>query len=279
MTSKSSPSKNSTTPFLDGMINYDDLADDNMKCITLDKRAPSWPFRGLVVGESGSGKTNFVMNVIMRSLYMDQLYVFAADIEEHKYKTLEKWCALINKERMKKNKELQYDYEKNIRDGNKPEEPNYISKFNYMFSDSIDDIPDPESLEETKNEIQTMILIDDFVLAKHQEKFEEYYIRGRKKNASVIYLSQSLPFTPSVIKKNLSWIILFATQSKSTIMGLSKSVSDRYTYNELIAIMDCVLEQPKGANLLIFDKTKPLDYQWRIGYDFDKVIPRELRYE
>ena len=48
-----------------------------------------WPYRKLVIGPSGSGKTNYLLNSIQRdNNIIDQIYLYATDLEEPKYQLL-----------------------------------------------------------------------------------------------------------------------------------------------------------------------------------------------
>ena len=42
------------------------------------------------------------------------------------------------------------------------------------------------------NDLDKIVIFDDFVCEKNQKPLIDYFIRGRHKNRSVIYLSQSL---------------------------------------------------------------------------------------
>ena len=68
-------------------IEHYDLNDQEY--INANELAPQWPFRLLICGSSGCGKTNLLLNLILKYLHFDQLYVFARDIEEPAYKRLQ----------------------------------------------------------------------------------------------------------------------------------------------------------------------------------------------
>ena len=56
-----------------------------------------------------------------------------------------------------------------------------------------DDIKPVNSLE---SDSQKIVIIDDFICDKNQKPLIDYFIQGRHKNCSVIYLSQSFYETP-----------------------------------------------------------------------------------
>ena len=51
---------------------------------------------------------------------------------------------------------------------------------------------------------QKIIIFDDYVCEKNQREIVDYFIQGRHKNCSVIYLSQSFYKTPRDIRLNCS---------------------------------------------------------------------------
>ena len=65
-----------------------------------------------------------------------------------------------------------------------------------------------------ENETQKDIIFDDFICEKYQKPLIDYFIRGRHKNCSVIYLSQSFYETPKDIRLNCShfcnrWLLVY----------------------------------------------------------------------
>ena len=46
-------------------------------------------------------------------------------------------------------------------------------------------------LDQLDNDNQKIVIFDDFVCEKNQKPIVDYFIGGRHKNCSVIYLSQS----------------------------------------------------------------------------------------
>jgi len=56
---------------------------------------------------------------------------------------------------------------------------------------------------------QKLAIFDDFVCEKNQAPLIDYFIRGRHKNCSVIYLSQSCYKTPKDIRLNYSHFCIY----------------------------------------------------------------------
>ena len=56
---------------------------------------------------------------------------------------------------------------------------------------------------------QKIVIFDDFICKKNQKPLIDYFIQGRHKNCSVIYLSQSFYSTPKDIRLNCSHFIVY----------------------------------------------------------------------
>ena len=73
------------------MINFDDVIKENIK-----DHNPNWPpipdhpYRILIIRGSGSGKTNSLFNLINQQPYIDEICLYAKDLNEAKYQFLVK---------------------------------------------------------------------------------------------------------------------------------------------------------------------------------------------
>ena len=132
------------------------------------------PFRMCVVAPSGSGKTNFVLNLIKVFSHGKGTFTDITIITANKDEPLYNWL------------EAQND---NIRilEGlnNNPKLDDYDKKYNHL------------------------LIWDDLVLSKKLDEVCEYYLRARKKNVSLLFLSQSYTDIPKMIRKNSTFLVLF----------------------------------------------------------------------
>ena len=75
---------------------------------------------------------------------------------------------------------------------------------------------------------QKLVIFDDYVCERNQRQLIDYFIQGRHKNCSVIYLSQSFYKTPKDIRLNCSHYCLYEYPSSresnriSSELGLDK---------------------------------------------------------
>ena len=160
--------------------NYDSNT-KNKKYKQLYDFMPADTFRMLICGNSGSGKTNLLYHMLIKPLlYYDEIHLYAKNLEQEKYQNL-----------MNKMNELSgrsgYDYD--------------------IMSVSNDKIIPITHLPYEDN--QKIIIFDDYVCEKNQREIVDYFIQGRHKNCSVIYLSQSFYKTPKDIRLNCSHFCIF----------------------------------------------------------------------
>jgi hypothetical protein len=201
--------------------NFDEFI-EKKNYINLNPLAPQHPYRLLITGPSGQGKTNLSFNLIFELTYWERLYVVSKMVNsEDKYIKLQDWI-----------KKIEYDVQEEL--GSTDLEIGF-------FYSKFEELPDVDSLDETK---QNLILIDDMITVKNQEKIEEYFIRSRKKNCSIIYLTQSFYRTPKLIRDNCSDFAFFNVESKRELQEISKTVATRVPYEKFVQLyQECVSQQ------------------------------------
>lgn len=209
--------------------------------INKSKLAPQWPFRLLVVGASSKGKTNVIVNMIINMLHVDKLYLYFKDPTEDKYKFLISYFETIQE---------QYDKE------------NDSDEKIIEWSNDPKDVISFEDLDERK---QNLIIVDDFVVDRHQENLERLFILGRKRNASLIYQTQSLKNTPLTIRQNCDYIILFKA-NKGDLTTLVKTYANDIDNEEFKALYREAISEPFGW-LLIDTRTTQLPLKYRLKFD------------
>ena len=163
--------------------NYDSGCNNDSNFRRLLPCMPSDTFRMLICGPSGCGKTNVLMHMLYNLLYYDKIYLFSKNLEQPKYRQLLETFRPISEE-------VGYD----------------------VIEESNGDVVLLESLD---NDNQKIVIFDDFVCERNQKPLIEYFIGGRHKNCSVIYLSQSYYLTPKDIRLNCSHFCIFDSPSNA----------------------------------------------------------------
>ena len=139
---------------------------------------PNDTFRMLICGNSGSGKTNLLLHMLLSLLCYDEIFLYAKNLDQEKYQ-------ILIDEMNKISKELGFD----------------------IITISNDKIIPINNLGYEDN--QKIIIFDDYVCEKNQREIVDYFIQGRHKNCSVIYLSQSFYKTPRDIRLNCSHYCIY----------------------------------------------------------------------
>lgn len=196
---------------------------------------PQHPFRMLINGSSGSGKTNLLLNLLFNkdySLNFHKIYLYAKDLEEDKYQ----W--LIKK----------METAKTVNNGD-------------VF-DKGTKIEEVVKCDDLNKEKMNLIIFDDFVTEKDQQKIEDLFIRSRKKNASIIYLSQVYHAVPSMIRKNLNYVVFFKPSTKRETSTLSVDYATDIDKDEFFKIVNEATRKP--YSFLVIDmitQYKPMRYR------------------
>ena len=155
------------------MTNFDDYTNENKR-----KHNPNWPYipdhpyRILIIGGSGSGKTNTLLNLINNQPDIDKIYLYVKNLYEPKYQFL------INQ---RESAGLKYF-----------NDPKAFIEYSNDMHDVYKNIDNYNPDKENK----ILIVFDDMIadMIKNKELnsiVTELFIRGRKLNISLVFITQS----------------------------------------------------------------------------------------
>lgn len=148
------------------------------------------PFRMCIIGRSGAGKTQTLMNLIKTmSGTFEKIYIITKNSDEPIYN----WV----KDKFKDTKEIE------VREG-------------------VENLPEIDKLDK---DVQSLIVMDDLVGERNQKPMEQYFIRARKKNASMVYISQSYYAIPKMIRNNMTYLIIKQVSSMKNLVMISREFS------------------------------------------------------
>ena len=199
--------------------NYDSNSGKSNIYKRLYQYMPDDTFRMLICGGSGSGKTNLLYHMLMKPLvFYDQIHLYAKNLEQEKYQNMIKKFNEISKT-------VGYDV---------------------LICNNNEIVP----VENMENEAQKIVIFDDFVCEKNQKPLIDYFIRGRHKNCSVIYLSQSFYGTPKDIRLNCSYFCIYEFPSCNERNLISRELG--------VDKEDYVRATKKPYSFLYVDKPKKL---------------------
>jgi len=199
------------------------------------------PFRMCVVAPSGTGKTNFLLNLIKIFSTGEGTFADITIVTRNKDEPLY----------------------------------NYLSgEFQQIqIKEGMSNTP---KLDDMDKEYNHLVVWDDLVLSKNLNNVEEYYMRARKKNCSVIFLSQSYYDIPKFVRKNSSYLVLLdlggSRRERTSIM--SEWSSELLPY-QLAAIYNDAVSVPLRPLIITGGKiAKDKKYRkgWLDYYNLDEFL-------
>ena len=227
------------------MINFDEYTNENK--INHNPNLPyirDHPYRILMVGGSGSGKTNTLLNLINNQPDIDKIYLYAKDPYEDKYQFLIEKRESIGIKHFNDLKAFieysndMHDVYKNINDYN----PNKENKILIVFDDMIADMINNKKL----NSIVT-----------------ELFIRGRKLNISLVFITQTYFKVPRDVRLNTTHFLIMKIPDKKELQQIAVSYSSDIDFKDFVNIYKCI-DEPYSIlvsdtalasnNLLLFRK-------------------------
>ena len=147
---------------------------------------PDHPYRILIIGGSGSGKTKTLLNLIKEQDYndvIDKIYLYAKDLSEPKYEYL-----------IKKREDVGIKHVNNS---------NAFIECSSTMDDIYENIHDCNPSRKRK----ILIVFDDMIAdimtnKKFQAIIKELFIRCRKLNISLVFITQSYFSVPKGVTLN-----------------------------------------------------------------------------
>lgn len=204
------------------------------------------PFRMVVVAPSGSGKTNFVVNLIAefskkkrgrkKQGTFSDIHIITRNKDEKLYNLLEEKSPSI------------------------------------IIEEGVENIP---NLDEFDKETNHLVVFDDLVLEKDLTEICEYYIRARKLNVSVIFLSQSYYQIPKIIRGNSNYIVILKLHGKKDINLILSEYSLGVSSDQIFDIYKYATDK-KFSPLIIDLDTDNHNQMFRKGFD-EFIDPEEYK--
>ena len=207
------------------MINFDDYVNENRTEHNKNwPYTPDHPYKILIIGGSGSGKTNVLLNLIENQPDIDKIYLYAKDPYEAKYQYL------INKR-----------------------EGVGINHFNdpKAFIDYSNDMHDVYiNIDEYNPDKESKILIafDDMIADMiHNKKLNsivtELFIRCRKLNISLVFITESYFKVPKDVRLNTTYFFIAKIRNKRELREITVNRSSDISTKDFTNIYrDCTAE-------------------------------------
>ena len=203
------------------MLNLDHTVSNKKKS---SSENDDWPFRMLIIGPSGSGKTNTLLHLINNFHPIDKIYLYPKDTDE-KYKYL------INKREQAGIKNLN--------------DPHAFIEYSNDMNDVLEDINNYN-----KNRDKEVLIIFDDMIADimRSEQFKaivkELFIRCRKLNISIVFITQSYFRTPEDARLNSTHYILMKIGNKKELKSIAEENSGHLDFKDFLKIYNYCTRKP-----------------------------------
>ena len=165
------------------MINFDEYTNENkIEHNSKWPYIPDHPYRILIIGGSGSGKTNALLHLINNQPDIDKIYLYAKGPYETKYQYL------INKR-----EKVGLDHFN---------DPKTFMEYSNDMQDVYKNIEEYNPIKKRKILIVFDMIADMINDNKLNPIVTELFIRGRKFNISIAFITQSYSKVPKDVRLN-----------------------------------------------------------------------------
>jgi len=187
------------------------------------------PFRMCIVAPSGSGKTNFLANLLALFSSGSGTFHHITVVTRNKDEPIYKWLESLN-DRIK----------------------------------VVEGLENTPLLDKMDKDFNHLVCFDDLVLTKDQSRIANYYIRARKLNCSVCYLSQSYFGIPKIVRQNCTYLVLLKLSGARELNLILSEGGLGIDKNELLRIYKNATSE-KFSPLLIDYEADPQE-RYRKGF-------------
>jgi type IV secretory pathway VirB4 component len=194
----------------------------------------------IIAGNSGSGKTQTLLNLLynMPNTF-EKIFIVTKNKDEPLYNYLE----------------------------------DKFRKEGLTIKEGLCELPDLDALNKEEN---NLIVLDDLVNegAKALKPVCDFYLRARKKNCSVIFISQSFYQIPKFIRDNISYLIIKQVSSMKNLTMICRECSLGVDKSQLKDIYDDATKTKQDFLLLDLegDKTTRFRKNFDEIYDVDDIM-------
>ena len=233
----------------DNITNLDNITNENNK-----EQNETWsyipyhPYRILIIGGSGSRKTNTLLNLIKKEDDIDKIYLYAKDLSESKYEFL------IKKPKNAGTKHLN--------------DQNAFIECSNTMDDVYESMDDVYNLSKKRT---TLIVFDDMIgdimsNKKFQAIIKESFIRRRKLNISLVFITQCYFTVPKYVRLNSTHYLIMKLNHKKELQNIAINNSADIDHKDFLKIYrECTR---KLFTFLTIDTTLPASNPLRFRKNF-----------
>ena len=202
------------------MLNLDNIVSNKN-----ENKDNNWPFRMLIIGPSGSGKTNTLLHLINNLHPIDKIYLYAKDLSEPKYEFL------INKREQAGIKNLNVPH-------------SFIE-----YSNDMDDVLDYINNYNKNRDKKVLIVFDNMIAdimssKKFKAIIKELFIRCRKLNISIVFITQSYFRTPKDARLNSTHYVIMKIQIRKELQNIAQENSGDIDFKDFLKTFKDYTSEP-----------------------------------
>ena len=221
------------------MINFEEYTNENI--IEHNSKwpyIPDHPYRILIIGGSGLGKTNALLNLINNQPDIEKIYLYAKDPYETKYQYL------INKR-----EKVGLDHF---------DDPKAFMEYSNDTQDVYENIEDYNPIKKGK----VLIVFDDIIADMLNNKklnpvVTELFIRGRKLNISIVFITQSYFKVTKDVRLNSTHFFIVKIPNKRELQQIALNHSSDIDFKDFMNIYKKYTNEP--YSFLVNDTALPSD--------------------
>ena len=175
---------------------------------------PDHPYIILIVGGSGSGKTNALLNLINNQPDIDKIYLYAKDPCEAKYQYLINKCEKVGLDHF--------------------DDPKAFIEYSNDMQDVYKNIEDCNPGKKRKILI-VFDMIADMINYKNLNRIvPELFIRGRKLNISIVFITLSYFKGPKDVRLNPTHFFIMKIPNKRELQQIALNHSSDIDFNDFM---------------------------------------------
>ena len=223
---------------------------DNIVTNKNENKDNNWPFIMLIIGPSGSGKTNtlpYLIENLNETTPVDKIYLYAKDLTEPKYKFL------INN---RKNAVIKHFNDSTA----------FIA-----YSNDMDDVFTNIGDYNKKRKRKVLIVFGDMIAdimssTKFKAIIKELFIRCRKLNISIVFITQSYFRTPKDARLNSMHYVIIKIQSRKELQNIGQENSGDINFKDFLKVYKDYTSKP--CSCMIINTTVPSGNPMRFRKNF-----------
>ena len=177
----------------------------------------------MIIGGYGSGKPNALINLINEQRDIDKIYLYARDLSEQEYEHL-----------IKKRENIGIKHLNN---------PNAFIKCSNTMDDVYQNINDYNPIRKRKKNVFDDMITDIMTNKKFQALIKELFIRCRKLNISLFFITQSYFSVSKDVRLNTTHYFIMKINGKRELENIARNHSADIDYKYFMKIYrECTKE-------------------------------------